>query len=111
MLRQISKIMKWQRTDRVAVELHLLRAEINIMANELADLQTQASATADVLGKLATAVAAGVTGIDPTAVAAVTTALKTATDAAAAALQPPAPAPAPEPAPAPAPEPAPTPAA
>lgn len=70
------------------------------MADELAGLTAQIAATGDVLTQLVTKVQAG--GIDPAAVAAATLQLKTATDAAAAVLQPVTPAPAPEePAPAP----------
>jgi hypothetical protein len=85
--RLINLIRRQPRPD--AIELHHLRGEIHRMANELAGLTAQVSATADVLGLLVAKVNAG--GIDPADVAAATAALKTATDAAAAVLQPPAP--------------------
>lgn len=56
------------------------------MADELAGLTAQIAATGEVLTQLVAKVNAG--GIDPAAVAAATASLKTATDAAAAVLQP-----------------------
>lgn len=100
MLHKIRKLINWRRQDHAAVELSRLEGEIRLMANELAGLSAQIATTSDVLGQLVAKVNAG--GIDPAAVAAATLALKTATDSAAAVLQPVTPAPAPvEPAPAP----------